>query len=163
MSRQIAELEAVLRDLIAEHRKLLEQVESHAGAMKAFDLATMDQVSSMQRATHGRITALEVKRKAAVRQVAAAMRVEPTVTLSQLAVLYPPRRVELYRLRDELKAVASAVAARNRVAGKVANALLGHLNTVVRLFAGAVAKANVYTKYGVPQVSRRIGVMEAIG
>jgi hypothetical protein len=37
------------------------------------------------------------------------------------------------------------------------------LNTVVRLLAGAVEKAGLYTKHGVPQVSSRIGVMEAVG
>ena len=43
------------------------------------------------------------------------------------------------------------------------SALLGHLNTVVRLIAGAVERAGVYTKTGAPQMSNRIGVMEAVG
>jgi hypothetical protein len=45
----------------------------------------------------------------------------------------------------------------------LAGAVLGHLNTVVRLIAGAVEQAGVYTKQGVPQVSARIGVIEAVG
>ena len=45
----------------------------------------------------------------------------------------------------------------------LAGAVLGHLNTVVRLIAGAVERAGIYTKSGVPQVSNRIGVMEAVG
>ena len=55
------------------------------------------------------------------------------------------------------------VADRSFVANKVASAVLGHLNTIVRLLAGAVERAGVYTKHGVPKVSARIGAMEAVG
>ena len=41
--------------------------------------------------------------------------------------------------------------------------MLGHLNTVVRLLAGAVERAGVYTKDGIPRVASRIGIMEAVG
>ena len=34
MSRQLAELEALLQQLIGEHRKLLKQVDAHQAAMK---------------------------------------------------------------------------------------------------------------------------------
>jgi hypothetical protein len=67
------------------------------------------------------------------------------------------------KLRDELKAAIQSVQKRSNIAGKVASAVLGHLNTVVRLLAGAVEKAGLYTKQGIPQVSSRIGVMEAVG
>ena len=59
--------------------------------------------------------------------------------------------------------MVEATAARTHVAGRVATAVLGHLNTVVRLVAGAVEKAGLYTKNGVPRVSSRIGVMDAVG
>ena len=49
------------------------------------------------------------------------------------------------------------------VAGRLAGALLGHLNTAVRLIAGAVEQAGLYTRDGSPKVSGRIGVMEAVG
>jgi hypothetical protein len=52
---------------------------------------------------------------------------------------------------------------RTHVAGRLASAVLGHLNTALRLFAGAVGQAGVYTKAGVPKVANRIGVMEAVG
>jgi hypothetical protein len=69
----------------------------------------------------------------------------------------------LLKLRAELKDVINRVQARTHVAGKLASAVVGHLNTVVRLLAGAVEKAGLYTKQGIPQVSSRIGVMEAVG
>ena len=38
-----------------------------------------------------------------------------------------------------------------------------HTQVLVRLLAGAVEKAGLYTKHGVPQVSSRVGTMEAVG
>jgi len=77
--------------------------------------------------------------------------------------LQPASRNSLLKLRDELRDLAARITARTHVAGRLAGAVLGHLNTVVRLLAGAVEKTGVYTKQGVPRVSSRIGVMEAVG
>ena len=67
------------------------------------------------------------------------------------------------KLRDEIKSLAGRITSRTHVAARLSSAVLGHLNTVVRLLAGAVEKAGLYTKHGVPSVSSRIGVMEAVG
>ena len=88
------------------------------------------------------------------------MNVQPT--LSQIAEMFPQRKPALLKLRDDLKAAVAAVSARTHVAGRLANAVSGHLTTVVRLLAGAVERAGIYTKDGVPKVSNRIGVMEAV-
>ena len=77
-------------------------------------------------------------------------------------VLHPPRRDALLKLRDELKAIAEEISGRVKISARIAAAVLGHLNTAVRLLAGAVERAGVYTKSGAPKVTRRIGVMEAI-
>jgi len=69
----------------------------------------------------------------------------------------------LLQLRDQLRAIMREIADRAVVAGRLAQAVLGHLNTAMRLFADAVGQAGTYTKYGVPRVSARIGVMEAVG
>jgi hypothetical protein len=86
-----------------------------------------------------------------------------TTTLSRLAESLPQYKQPLLALREQLKAKVNEVATRSTVAGRVAGALLGHLNTVVRLLAGAVEQAGIYTKQGTPQVSARIGVIEAVG
>jgi hypothetical protein len=85
------------------------------------------------------------------------------MTLSQIGQLHPEKNASLQQLRDELKRTIRQVQSRSHVAGRVAGAVLGHLNTVVRLLAGTVERAGVYTKSGVPQVSARIGIMEAVG
>ena len=164
MSRPLSELEAVLQALVAEHRRLLAAVEAHQAAMKAMNLAALDAARNQQEASRLRIATLENRRRLVVAQVARAARVEVKgLTLTKLAALYPPQAQPLLKLRDELKDVASSIARRTYVSGRLAGALLGHLNTVVRLLAGAVEKAGVYSKNGVPKVSARIGVMEAIG
>ena len=163
MSRQFQDLEAILANLIAEHRRLLEHVTAHEAAMRTFDLKAMDAVATQQQACRSRIAALEERRKATVASIARTLRVDPNLPLGRLADLHPPRREMLLRLRAELKGLAEQIAARTKITSRIAAAVLGHLNTAARLLAGAVGKAGVYTKQGTPQVSRRIGVMEAVG
>ena len=163
MSRQLSDLEAILQGLIDEHRRLLGWVESHQAAMRSMDLRAMDDLARQQDASRLRLASLEARRKAAVLVIAKASRVSGELTLPKIAAMYPQRRDALMKLRDELKSVAQSVANRSKVASRVASAVLGHLNTAVRILAGAVERAGVYTKSGTPHVSRRIGVMEAVG
>ncbi len=85
------------------------------------------------------------------------------LTVAKIAAISPENAGTLLELRKQLKDLVEQVAATNKISGKVAGAVLGHLNTVVRLLAGAVERAGLYTKNGVPQVSGRIGGMEAVG
>ncbi len=163
MSRQVVEIESILQRLVDEHRRLLSHVDAQQGAMKAFDLKAMDAAVHLQEAARLRIAALETQRRVAIRQVARTLKFNGELTIQKLAELVPTRGPTLLKLRDDLKALVSQIMARNHVAGKLAGAVLGHLNTVVRLLAGAVEQAGIYTKYGVPQVATRIGVLEAVG
>ena len=164
MSRLLPELENLLRLLVAEHRRLLAHLDAQQAAMKAFDLKALDDRRNQQEASRLRIAGLETKRRSLVLQIAKALRVDPNgLTITKLVELQPQCRTSLLPPRDELKALAAQITARTHVAGRLAGAVLGHLNTVVRLLAGAVEKSGLYTKQGVPRVSARIGVMEAVG
>jgi hypothetical protein len=163
MSRQVSELEALLQQLVDEHRKMLVHVESHQQAMKTFDLKGMDDAVRLQEAGRIRIGTLEAKRRNLIAALARAHRMNQAPTLPDLATMFPANAAKLLQLRDELKAVVMQVQTRTHVAGRLASAVVGHLNTVVRLLAGAVQQAGLYTKQGIPQVSSRIGVMEAVG
>ena len=163
MSRQLAELEIVLAQLVAEHRGLLKQLTVQQAAMQAFNLDAIEAGVREQDAARRRIAALEVRRRGLTDQLAKLLRVPGKLTLARLADLHPPRRAELLRLRAELRQAIAETGARATIAGKLSAAVLGHLNTVVRLLAGAVEKAGVYTRTGAPQMSRRIGMMEAVG
>jgi hypothetical protein len=161
--RQLTDLEAILQQLVGEHRKLLKHVELQQEAMKTFSLDKMDNATNLQEATRLRIATLENRRRAITMQIAKAMRLHGDLTISKLAEMFPQRAPVLLQHRAELKAVIAEIKQRTHVAGRVAGAVLGHLNTVVRLVSGAVERAGVYNKNGVPQVSARIGVMEAVG
>jgi len=162
MSRQISELEIVLRGLIAEHRKLLAQVENHESAMKKLDLHEMEKWRSLQESTRLNIWALENRRKALVAEIAASVR-RPTMTLTQIAQTWPQPASSLIPVRDELRELIQKITQKTQMSGKLASSLLGHLNTVVRLVTGAARTAGVYSRHGVAVVGRRIGAMEAVG
>jgi hypothetical protein len=163
MSKQVCELESVLEQLVAEHRKLLSYLETHQAAMKQLKLKAMDDSAALQEASRSRIILLENRRRAVTLQLAKAMKSQGDLTISKIAKAYPAHSAALLRLRTELKGLIEAVRAKAHIASRVAVAILGHLNTAVRLLAGAVGKAGIYTKQGVPKVSARIGIMEAVG
>jgi hypothetical protein len=164
MSRTLLDLESILQQLIVEHRKLLKHVETHQNAMKTMALDAMDQAANLQEASRLRIATLENQRRALVVQLANQQKLQvEDLTISRLALCFPQRGQSLLSLRDELKKTIVQIQQRTHIAGKLAGAVLGHLNTVVRLISGAVERAGIYTKNGVPQVSSRIGMMEAVG
>jgi hypothetical protein len=163
MSRQVAELETLLGQLITEHRQLLSALEAYQKAMKTFDARAMDESGAMQQACTKRITSLESRRRALVLQIKNQMRIEGELTMAKLAAMHPSRSAVLLKLRDDLKAVATLAVNRSYIAGRVAGAVLGHLNTAVRLLATAVGKAGVYTRDGIPRMTSRIGAIEAVG
>jgi hypothetical protein len=166
MSRLVSELETILQNLLVEHRKLLRLVEQHEVAIRTMDLKGMDVCASTQEAARLRVAALNNQRISVVQQLIRTMRIDigpEGLTLTRLAELHPPRRVALLKLRDELREVATAISNRTKVSGRVARAVLGHLNMAIRLLANAVERAGVYTRHGVPKMPRRIGAMETIG
>ena len=163
MSRQVSELEILLGEMIAEHRRLLKQADLQQAAMKSLDLKAMDDCAKVQEAARLRLANLESKRRLLVAQIARLHGVHGNLTVPQIAEFYPQRKTMLLNLRETLKSEIKALSSRNHVAGRLAGAVVGHLNTVVRLLAGAVEKAGLYTRQGIPQVSTRIGVMDAIG
>ncbi len=163
MSKFVAELEIILQQQIAEHKKMLAMADSHHVAMKAFNLKTMEDIGALQEACRLRIATLEHKRKTLTIQIARQFKFNGDLKITQIAELHPAQKPSLLKLRDELKALMDQITRKNFIAGRVAGAVLGHLNTVVRLLAGVVEKAGLYTKHGIPKVSARIGVMEAVG
>lgn len=163
MSRQLIELENVLEHLLLEHQKMLGLMDAQQTAMKSMRLDEMETISQKQESSRLRIATLENRRRGLVQQLAKLARLTGNVTLVQVAEAFPQNGPKLLKLRDELKRQMRQIAERTSVAGKLATAVLGHLNTAVRLFAGAVGQSGTYTKNGVPKVSGRIGVMEAVG
>ncbi len=163
MSRNLTELESILQQLLAEHRRLITLLDSQQKAMKSFDLKGMGDSANQQEACRLRINGMESRRRIVAANLARELRVPEPITLKKLAALLPARAPELLKLRGELRVAMDAISSRALISGRIAGAILGHLNTVFRLFAGAIGKAGLYTRNGIPRVPGRIGVMEAIG
>jgi hypothetical protein len=163
MSSQVSDLEVVLQQLIAEHRKLLALLEDQQAGMKRMDLKAMEQLVAAQEPVRMRIVMLDRRRRLLAAQIGRLMKITGEPTIGSVAAAYPARAKALLALRDELRPLIEQVRSRAYVAGRVAGAVLGHLNTAMRLLAGAVGKAGVYTKAGIPKAAPRIGVMNAVG
>ena len=122
MPPQVSELEILLGQLVAEHRRLLAHVERHAEAMKKIDLPVMEDSGRQQEACRLRINAMEQRRRLLVQQISRAANQPGELTLPLLAGMFPAKAASLLKLRAELKAVAEQIAHRTRVAGTVAAA-----------------------------------------
>ncbi len=163
MSRHVLDLEVVLGALVGEHERLLRLFDSQQSAMRSLDLRSMETVQRDQEACRLRIAALETRRRSIALTMTRELGLGEMLTLARIAEMHPQRAADLLEARDRLKSAAGKVADRTHVVGRLATAVLGHLNTAVRLVAGAVEQAGVYTKNGTPRAPVRIGVMEAVG
>ncbi len=161
--RTIIDLETVLSELLEEHRKMLLQLDLHQAAMQTLDIAGIESCLAAQTLTRTRIGRLDDKRKALVLQIARVNQIKGEPKIPAIAELYPQRKNQLLDLRNSLHLAMTRVAERNYIANRVASAVLGHLNTAMRIVAGAVGGGGVYNNRGIPRISRRIGVMEAVG
>ncbi len=161
--RLVTELEDLLGQLTAEHRKLFAQVDAHTGAMRQLDVRAMDKARRQQEASRSRVNGLEHRRRHVVRQLARLHGLAGEPKVPALADLYPGRRAALMAARRSLREAIGEVGARNRVATGLARSVLGHLNAAVRAFARAVDRPGTYTRDGLPRLADRIGVMEAVG
>lgn len=162
MSRLVQDIETLLDQLIVEHRKLLACVDQHTAAMKAMDISAMSQLARQQEACRSRIGQLDHRRRGLIQQIMRQHKLTSEPTLSKLAELFPMSAAVLRGKRDVLRTLAGDIALRSNVSSKLAAAVLGHLNTAVRLISSAVQHAGVYTKSGIPRVAGRIGAMEAV-
>src|SRR4051812_31855891 len=104
MTARGSELENVLREMIAEHRALLKDVEMHATAIRKLDIQAMAAAAVRQDAARSRIAMLENKRRVYAQLEARQLRIAGDVTLQKIAdAVDPARRLALIQLRDELK------------------------------------------------------------
>jgi hypothetical protein len=163
MKSPLADLESILQQLIIEHRQLLLLLESQQAAMKKLNTPMLEDMAAKQEQIRLKIASLETRRRTMVAQLCLSLKIQGPPTMAKLAEHFPSDKKRLLDLRDKLKMLVAAISSRATVSGRLAGAVLGHLNTVVRLLSGAVEQAGLYTKHGVPQVSRRIGMMEAVG
>jgi hypothetical protein len=164
MSQALSDIQAILRAQIAEHRRLLATLDVHQGAVRTLNLQTLDESGRQQELARQRIAQLEARRRIAVQKLAIELKIQGQPAVAEIVEkLTAPQAQALNALRDELRGLIEQIQQRTRLATRVVGSVLGHLNTVVRVFAGAAQQAGVYTKTGVPKVGTRIGVMEAVG
>lgn len=163
MSRPILELEAVMSQLVLEYTRLTAAAERYQLAMRALDTTAMDALQQEQEKLRMRLAQLELRRRAALTGVARFYKLDRLPTLTEIAGLDTGRCGEIRRFQKELRDVTSKLQRHTTVSQRLAGALLGHLNSAVKLFAGITQQASTYTRHGGPKITGRIGGMEAVG
>lgn len=143
---ELDRLAECLRGLTDEHRRLLDLVRRHDAAMRRMDAGQLGDLAGQQEQCRTRIDQAEARRRLVVAGIVRQSKLAGEPTMSRLAAAFPTHRARLLAARDELKALAQEVKQRTAVSARIAQSLLGHLNTAVRLLASAVERGGVYTK-----------------
>lgn len=162
MSAPIVELEKLLTLLVRDHQELADAMQQHQQAMRNLRSDLLTSARTQIESCRNRILAHETRRRVVVQQIIRLHRLQPNPSLQQLAEVVPAYRDRLLKLREELTRLTAQIGRQNTISARLAGAMLGHLNTVVRIVSGAVQQASVYTKQGMPTVASRVGVMEAV-
>src|SRR3954451_10096464 len=102
MSRQLAELEQVLRLLVTEHGKLLTQLDAQQEAMRTFRTDKIEDITTLQAATRLRFGTLDYKRRVLLKQIARLTIMPDEPSIATLSLVSANRKPLLLGLRDEL-------------------------------------------------------------
>src|SRR5262245_55825844 len=117
MSRFVQDLEVLLDQLIAEHRKMLGYGQQQTAAMKHMNLAGMEAARSQQEACRQRIRQIDHRRRGTVQQLGRMHKFASELTMSQIIDLYPANAAALAKKRDALRRLAGEIALKTNVAG----------------------------------------------
>ena len=120
MSRHISDLQAILMQLAAEHRKLLDQLEAQHAAMKKFDLPAIADWITRSESTRLRINDLENRRRNLMRQITVVLKLPEEPRLTRLAELFPPQAAGLLNARQELRDLATRILRRSQGSSRLA-------------------------------------------
>lgn len=171
MYHAVDELERALSQLLEDQRQLLKLMAAQKEAMRKLDVRAMEALSAEQERVRLRIGAGEGRRRQLVQLAATGLRMSVPaegIGLSQLAaaVLDQRRRERLLGLRESLRQTALEVDQAAAITGRLAGAVLGHLNTAMRLLVAAVSDPGTYTRSGTPRLAPaggRLGALEMVG
>lgn len=158
----LSQLELVLKQLVHEHRALLDAITAHEAALRSCDLARIERCTLDQDQARQKIAGIETRRRMITHQIARQHRNVKPPTLAQLAELYPDRKTFLLQVRVDLASIAASIQAKSQLLSRIAQSVLGHVNATMRLVANATSGPGVYTKNGTTTMPMRIGVLNAV-
>lgn len=158
----LSQLELVLRQLVAQHRVLLEAITAHEAALRSCDLARIERATFEQDQARQKIAQVESKRRMITLQLARQLKHVKPPTLAQLAEAYPDRKTFLLQVRTDLGSIAATIQMKSQLIARIAQSVLGHVNATLRLVAHATGGPGVYTRNGTTTMPMRIGVLNAV-
>ncbi len=147
---QIEALEHVLRELLAEHRTLVELAQRHRDALRAANGAEVTAISLERDRVNARLVALNGERQSITAKLAAALGTpNPPVTVrTVIQSLAPDRSARLLGLADELRSAIEDSRREHSILRDATAAFAGHLGGVLSRAVEMCAPARTYTAAG---------------
>ena len=139
----LSQLELILKQLVHQHRILLDAITAHEAALRSCDLAQIERSSIEQDIARQKLSAIETKRRMLTHQLGRQHKAVKPPTLAQIAELYPDRRAFLMQIRTDLASIAGAVHTKSQLLSRIAQSVLGHVSATLRLVAHATSGPGV--------------------
>lgn len=159
-----ADLEALLRDLIAHHERMLALCIAHAGALARADGPATARLIEEQQTVGRAIIDLDARRARLVAAWNAAApahgmtRAPASGTLSALAARLPePARGRVLDLASRLRGILNALVDQQRVVARASETLLGHMQGLMAQVARRLSHAGTYARPGAPAALGGVG------
>jgi FlgN protein len=158
-----SELEQTLEQLIIAHTDLAQTLSIHTKAMSAMNLPEMERMASVCQRQRQNLAVLENRRMQLMQPLVRHLQLPAKATLRELAEAVPARKAQLLALRERLAHAVQSVHTSGVVASRISGAVVGHLNTALRLLSIAVKQGGTYNRSGNSPSPGRLGLVEAVG
>lgn len=147
---KVETLERVLRDLLTEHRTLVELAAGHRDALRRADGLAITTISLDRDRVNERIVALNDERLEVTASLTAALSApQRAVTIrTVIQTLGPSRSARLAALADELRRAVEAARREHSILRDATSAFAGHLGGVLSRAVELCAPARTYNAAG---------------
>jgi hypothetical protein len=161
MDKLANELLSLLRDLLAGQQRLLTLSITRREAMRAFDIAHLEQLTLQEKAATELLAALDRRRQLLIAQLRTVLprNADPTVTEVARRVA-DPLKTQLLTVAAELKQVVEQLERNTRINATVSEAVVKGLAKVLKVVTGLAQHAGLYMRNGRKAAMHGIHLLE---
>jgi hypothetical protein len=164
MDKLVADLVALLRDMLQSQQRLLQIAMLRQEAMKAFDIERLNSLHEQERVETQQAESFDIRRKTIIQQFRPILGqgVEPSV--SEIARrCQDPFKTQLLVIASQLKTVVEQLARYTRINASISESVVKGLAKVLKVMTGLAQHAGLYMRNGRKAALKGIHLLEVTG
>ena len=164
MDKLVADLIALLRDMLQSQQRLLQIALIRQDAMRSFDIEKLNTLHEQERMETQNAESFESRRKTIIQQFRPILGngVEPSV--SEIARrCKDPAKTQLLALAGQLKTIVEQLARHTRINAGISDTVVKGLAKVLKVMTGLAQHAGLYMRNGRKAALKGIHLLEVTG